>query len=350
MSLKMLQAITENKILSDWQNFLERRPDQINQIHETDAEIVPLPDSDNLLATTIDTVFEEIAYGFYQQPETIGWMGAMVSLSDLAAVGAKPLGIVTSVNLPKENNGNFQQGVAKGLNQACRALGTYVLGGDTNYAESASITTCALGIVPKNRLLKRKGAKVGDLVYTTGGLGAGSAAAARGLLGLDESLYAESDYRPMARIFEAQHLIGFASSCMDTSDGLINTLDQLMRINELGFEITAPLEGLLDPKSKNVCSTLGMPPLIMFCGNHGEFELIFTIPQENNSKFLEHAEANNFNPILVGRTIEEPVVQIAGDPPRIIDTTKIRNLLEEAGSDLKLYLAEMTQIVAQVMG
>jgi thiamine-monophosphate kinase len=340
-----MQMIAENRLLNRWADLLPRRPDQHNHPQETDAELVPLPDGKTLLCTTVDTIAEEIALGFYRDPETIGWMGATVSLSDLAAVGSQPLGLVVSVTLPQGADPAFQEGIARGLDAACRVAGTFVLGGDTNYGESASITSCALGLVPADRALKRTGCRPGQLVYVTGPLGAGSAAAARALLDVPAELYSEADFRPRARIEEAQHLSGFARACMDTSDGLVATLDQLMRLNQVGFEITAGLLGLLEPRSRQLCRQLGVPPLLLLAGHHGEFELVFTVAEEDRDRFENHARSRGFAPLLLGRTIADPVIRIAGDPPHPIDSGRIRNLADEAGGDLTRYLMELTQIV-----
>jgi len=340
-----MQMIAENRLLSRWSDLLERRPDQQNHPQETDAELVPLPDGKNLLCTTVDTIAEEIALGFYRYPETIGWMGATVSLSDLAAVGSQPLGLVVSVTLPQDADPSFQEGVARGLDAACRAAGTFVLGGDTNFGQAASITSCALGLVPADRLLRRTGCQPGQLVYASGRLGAGSAAAARAIMDIPEKLYSESDFRPRARIEEAQHLSGFAKACMDTSDGLVATLDQLMRLNQVGFEITAGLMDALEPRSRRLCRQLGVPPLLLLAGHHSEFELVFTVAKEDRDRFERQARSRGFTPLLLGRTIADPVIRIAGDPPRQIDSARIRNLADEAGGDLTRYLMELTQIV-----
>lgn len=346
MSIKpAMQMIAENRLLGRWAELLARRPDQPNQPHESDAELVPLPSGDKLLAVTVDTVAEEIALGFYREPETIGWMGATVSLSDLAAVGAQPLGLVVSVTLPHNQPASFQEGVARGLDAACHQAGTFVLGGDTNFAPSASITSCALGLVPAGQALVRTGCAPGEVVYATGPLGAGSAAAARALLDLPGELYREADYRPRARITEAQCLLGFATCCMDTSDGLVATLDQLMRLNGVGFELTRPLDALLEPRTRTVCEQLDTPPLLLLAAHHGEFELVFTVRADDQERFESHARSRGFAPIVLGRTLEKPVIRIAGDPPRLVDGARIRNLADEVGGDLTRYLAELSQIV-----
>lgn len=337
-----LNDVTENRLLGRWAGLLGRHPGQLNGVHESDAELVPLPGGQGLLALTVDTIAEEIALGFYREPETMGWMGATACLSDLAAVGATPLGLVVSVSLPRHGAEAFQEGVARGIEAACRASGTFVLGGDTNIADAPTITGCAAGLVAPERVMCRKGAAPGQLVCTTGRLGAGAAAAARAVLGLPESLYAERDYRPRPRTAAGQAIAGFATAAMDTSDGLIATLDQLTRLNSVGFDIEAPLFELLEPKAQRLCRTLSVPPLAMLGCHHGEFELVFTVPPPAFDALAEAALAAGVEVIVAGRTIPEPEVRIAGCR---VDSARLRNLADDAGSDPRRYLGELLRLV-----
>lgn len=342
-----LNAIMENRLLDRWGSVLSRCPDQVNRMHEADSELVPLPGGDFLLALTVDTIAEEIALGFYQDPETIGWMGATVSLSDLAAVGADPLGLLASVTVPVDAGPDFQEGVARGLDASCRRVGTYVLGGDTNFGDRAVITTCAAGVVPRPEVLTRIGCRPGEVVYVTGALGTGAAAAGRVLFDLPPDLYAERDYRPVARVAEAQRLKRFATCCMDTSDGLIAALDQLSRLNGIGFELRTPLSDLLEPRALAISIQMALPALMMLATPHGEFELVFTVPACEQQDFEAQSRAHGFTPLIIGNTLEEPGIRVAGERPYVVDGARIRNLLQETGGDLKRYLAELSRLLNQ---
>jgi thiamine-monophosphate kinase len=341
-----MNAVGENRLLSRWWEILSRHPAQANAPHETDCELVPLEGTDDLLAVTIDTVAEECALGFYREPETIGWMGATVSLSDLAAVGAVPLGLLASVTLPRDADAGFQDGVARGLEAACRAAGTHVLGGDTNFADQPGIATVAVGRVRRDRVLRRIGCSAGELVYATGLLGAGGSCAARSLLPVPAEIFTEAGFRPRARIAEAQLLSGFASACMDTSDGLVATLDQLGRLNGVGFAIETPAWEILEARSRRLAELLGLDPFLFFAQHHGEFELVFTVPAAEREHFEGHARRAGFEPLLLGHTLPEAVLRFAGPPPRELDGGRIRNLLEEVGGDLGRYLVELGRIVS----
>jgi len=336
-----MKLIAENRLLGQWEQLLERSPQQENRFGEADAELVPMPGSDRLLAVTIDTIAEEVALGFYRQPETIGWMGAVSSLSDLAAVGAEPIGLVVSVSLPASVDSALQRGIALGLAAACRAAGTFVLGGDTNQADRLSVTSCAVGTVSRDHALRRTGCRPGEVVYVTGPLGAGAAVAAASALDLPASIYDEAHFRPRPRLAEARLLAPFISAAMDTSDGLVATLDQLARLNGVGFAMH-DADLLLGPGARRVCEVLGAPPLAMLAAHHGEFELVLTVPTVACEQFETTASSAGHRPLRVGRTTAEPGLRF-GDT--VVDGARIRNLADQAAGDVPGYISALLQLV-----
>jgi len=334
----LLDLVGENRLLGCWAEHLSRSPRQLNSMHESDAELIALPGSDRLLAVTIDTIAEEIALGFYRSAETIGWMGVVASLSDLAAVASEPIGVVISVSLPDGAGSDFQEGVARGIDAACRAADTFVLGGDTNHGAAASITCCALGTVDRRSVLRRTGAEAGDVVYATGLLGAGAARAAAAVVDLPIEPCAESAYRPRARLRACRHLAPFVSAAMDTSDGLLATLDQLGRLNGIGFDIDTPPADLLVPDARQVAEALAVPYPVMLAVHHGEYEVVLTVPQAACARFEAAAEAAGCAAVRVGRATSSRGLRIGG---REIDGAHIRNLAEGAAADLPDYLRQL---------
>jgi len=84
--MHQLNSILENKVINKLIESFERSPMQWNKPHESDAEIIQLNDNTKL-ATTTDSISEEISTGLYNDPYLIGWMIVTVNMSDLAAVG-----------------------------------------------------------------------------------------------------------------------------------------------------------------------------------------------------------------------------------------------------------------------
>jgi len=355
---RALGAVGENAFLSLWGERLRRHPGQLNALHEADAELVPLPGTGRLLAVTTDTVAEEIALGFYRDAETVGWVAAAASLSDLAAVAAEPVGLLAAVTLPREAPRAFAEGLAKGLDAAAQAAGTWILGGDTNVADAASVTTTAVGTVAADERLTRVGCAAGDAVYASGQLGAGAlpvmramglAAGAPGPPSADGPAAAE--FRPCPRLREARLLVGWASACMDTSDGLVATLDQLSRLNGVGFDVTVPIADILVAEAHAACRGAGLDPLLALAQPHGEFELVFTVSAEREEAFELHAQENGFEPVRLGVVTAlgagDAGLRFSGDgAPRDLDGARIRNLQDETGADLARYAAALAALLA----
>lgn len=315
-----------------------RSPLQYNARHESDAELVRLPGTDLVLAVTTDALVEEIDTGLYADPFLIGWMSVTANASDLAAVGAEPLGLLLSETLPGDARGDTLDRLQQGVADACRDAGLPMLGGDTNTGARLALAGTALGIVRGAPPLTRCGAVPGDRLFASGPLGHGAAFAFQRLSGATASL----PYRPRARLAEGQLLRGLASACMDTSDGALATLDELMRLNLVGFEVTRPLGDLLRPDALTVARWAGLPAWTLLAPPHGEFELLFTIPPTRLDAFHVAAAARGWKPLELGQVTAEAGLRIAADDgPLAIDTRRVRDLFLQVGGDVQRYVAEL---------
>lgn len=329
-----LNEILENIIINNLISGFERSPHQLNNPHESDAEIVQL--SELKLAITTDSISEEISTGLYDDPYLIGWMIVTVNISDLAAVGSKPIGIIISEIIPKDFNDEKIKQLQKGISDACKKYGTYVLGGDTNEGEKFVLTGTAIGIINNEKILSRVGCKPGDLLYSSGKLGIGNAYAISKLISKTNNLIT---YKPVARIKESELISEYASTCMDTSDGLISTLDQLMRLNNVGFEITESQESLIDDEAVNYSKKFNIPSWLFLAGQHGEFELVFTIPHNLKHEFLKEADKNGFYSVELGKVISEKEIRINLHEKSVaINSAFVRNLPFETKGDVNHYL------------
>jgi len=273
----MMIDVRENRLISSLAASFSRSPRQLNGLQESDAELLAL-DSTTVLALTTDAIAEEIASGLYADPWLAGWMAVMVNFSDLAAVGADPLGILIAQTLPPDFPAGAARAMQAGIQEACTACGSHVLGGDTNVGQTVHIAGTAVGIVTGGRPLTRLGIRPDDLIFCTGPLGAGNAFAAAILAGAPA---AATPYRPVARLQQGRAVRSHAHACMDTSDGALATLDQLARLNNVGFALEPDWTSHLDAPAVAAASAMGIPPWIFLAGPHGEFELIISAPPEN---------------------------------------------------------------------
>jgi thiamine-monophosphate kinase len=184
-----------------------------------DAAVLALPAGERLIVST-DTSVEGVHFrADWLTPEEIGWRATMAALSDLAAMGAAPRGVVVAVALPSAWRAALAA-VARGVADAAAAAGTVIIGGDLSRADALVLGVTVLGSAA--RPLPRTGARPGDTLWVTGALGGPGAALAAWLAGAaprpdDRARFAH----PVARLATGQALAAAgAHAAIDLSDGL----------------------------------------------------------------------------------------------------------------------------------
>jgi thiamine-monophosphate kinase len=339
----MKTTLIEHALIETLVKDLPRSPDQLHGLQESDAELVRLPGSPAVLALTTDTLAEEMESGLYSDPYQIGWMTVLVNISDLAAVGADPIGILLSMSLPTGADDAFIVLVRAGIRDACAAARVSVLGGDTNFASRPQMGATAVGLIPDGKVLTRRGCRPGDLVLSSGYLGDGATFAFHKMLseGGDDTM----TFLPRPRIEEGRLIRRYATACIDTSDGMLAALDQLSRLNGLGFTVEAPVARFLHPGALFSLRSRCIPEWLALAGPHGEFELLFTLPAARSKAFLEEAARIGWTPLHLGKVSVGGGVRMHLDGVmRSLDTGKIRNLFHEVGGDPARYLKELMNI------
>lgn len=341
MNFKLL----ENTFLQQISSQFQRSPNQINGLLESDAELLRLPDG-SVLAITTDCIAEEIATGLYIDPEHIGWMTVVVNLSDLAAVGAQPLGLLLSESLPPDFSDEKLRAIQSGIAAACVATGVFVLGGDTNDSKDWQMGGTAVGLIPVGEpIIMRKGANAGDTLYCTGPMGLGSAYAFSTLLGSGSQAIS---YRPIPRLKEGALVRKYGSSCIDTSDGFFHGLSNLLEVNSIGFQIDIPLSSMTHPAALSIGQAKQIPTWFFLAGPHGEFELLFTIPSKNENRFLEDAEKLDWKPLKIGicTTTKACTLRIPNGEYIPLDPLKIANTYTESCGDPQTFLSQLFALEA----
>jgi thiamine-monophosphate kinase len=310
---------------------MPRSPRQSNAPFESDAEILQLPDG-SWIATTIDTLSEEFAWGLVRDPLSMGWLGVTASASDLAAVGLAPTGLLLGLGSPASATGEQLAGLSQGAELAARAYGTFILGGDTGGSKDWLLSCAAFALSKEKPRLGRLGARAGDAIYLTGRVGWGNAVGLANVTAHDEASRAraaalDKAYRPTARSKEAPVVARFASAAIDTSDGLVSALDLLAELNGLGFEARYDAD-LFHSAALQVAQAAGMDPWLFAAAQNGEFELLLAVPAEVEDAFLEAMSAQGCSPLRLGRfTVGREAVFETPTGRRSVDLAGIRNLL-----------------------
>lgn len=248
------------------------------------------------LVASCDSIYQKTHIPREMTPEQIGKHAVNVFLSDIAAMGALPLGLLFSFGLPRNLEEDFVKKIALGIRKECEKDGICVLGGDTKESTEITIVGTALGIAKNGKWLEKKGAKTGDAICVTGRIG--SAAAGFYCLTENKSVkiperikkqLIKKAFEPEARIKEGLILSRYASSCTDTSDGLAFSLHEIARASNAGFKI---YENKL-PVSKYVkiiSSQLNLPAQELTLHKGGDYELLFTAKKENVKKIRKEMQ------------------------------------------------------------
>ncbi|TCZ57905.1 thiamine-phosphate kinase [Roseicella aquatilis] len=213
-------------------------------------------------------------------PETIGRKLLRVNLSDLAAMGAAPLGYLMTTALPRSLPADWLGRFVDGLAADQAEFGLSVLGGDTvSTPGPISLSLTILGTVAPGAALRRDGARPGDALWVSGSIGDG----ALGLRVLRGSLPADADghlagrYRlPRPRLALGGALAGLATAAMDVSDGLVQDLGHLCRGGGCAAEIHAAEVPLSPPAQALVAADPALLPLVLTGGD--DYELLFAAP------------------------------------------------------------------------
>ena len=133
-----------------------------------DCALVPL--GPTTLAVSIDCSLEGVHFRTdWLTFEEIGWRSAAAALSDLAAEGATPLGVLVSLGMPEAGSKDHGAEIMAGVGAAATSVGAKVLGGDLVRSEKYLVDVCVLGTA--ERPLRRAGARAGDGIWVTGRLG-----------------------------------------------------------------------------------------------------------------------------------------------------------------------------------
>ena len=212
----------------------------------------------------------------------MGWFLVAINLSDIAAKGGIPLGVVCSFGLPRNTSEGFLRDLVIGADTCAVTFGTTIVGGDTK--ESPEITCCgtAFGRVKKTEFMARAGAHPGDVVAVTGTLGK----AAAGYYALRQKHPArkltQGFLEPIPRLREGRLLaqLRCVSSSMDISDGLSSSLYQLQELNTVGFEIKKHALPLAKGLSSLSPAQTKHDPSSLALHFGGDYELLVTLPAD----------------------------------------------------------------------
>ena len=219
-------------------------------------------------------------------PYRLGWKSAAVNVSDIAAMGGKPVATFLSVALPADLDASWTDEFLRGYGDLSGRFGVALLGGDTTASpDRICINVAVLGECPSGTARLRSHAQAGDLVCVTGPLG-DSAAGLKAILGgverdADVQALIDRHYLPLPRVAEGLQLAASPGihAMMDISDGIGSDLGHILTASGCGARIdVAALP--LSPTLQRVCARQGWDAAALAIGGGEDYELLFTCTPE----------------------------------------------------------------------
>lgn len=265
-------------------NILGKEFDCINKIikklptHNIGDDCAVLEFGGKNLLVSVDTFSDKVHFDTKSfSLKEIGERCSEAAISDIAAMGGRPLYITISLAVP--SNGLIS-GITDGIKDSVNRHKISVIGGDTTYSKVLSISITVLGTADKP--VYRHGAKPGDGVYITGHTGLSAA----GLYALNKKIKGfktleQKHKRPLAKIKEGLAVAKYATAMIDISDGLASELYHIAFQSKVNIDITnIPVE----TKLKNFCKKQKLDPKEFTLYGGEDYELLLTGPEKELSK------------------------------------------------------------------
>lgn len=238
-----------------------------------DAAVLRLRRGEELAVTT-DAAVEGVHFRWRTTPARLAGRRALrAALSDLSAMGARPLGFTLSLTAPPSLALAALEGLVGGLLTEARAAGCPLVGGNVARGAVASVTLAVLGAVRSGRALRRDAARPGDRIFVTGTLGAAALDVAR-----TERGGGPARHLPPVRLASGQALarLSRVGACIDVSDGLLADLGHVVEASGVGAQLDVSRLPL--PRGfARACAKLHLDPLALALAGGEDYELLFTV-------------------------------------------------------------------------
>lgn len=273
-----------------------------------DCALIKPPVNEDI-AITSDMLVEGRHFFAGADPELLGRKALVVNLSDLAAMGARPLGFTLAIAIPKVDQA-WLEAFSKGLFAIAKDHACPLIGGDTT-AGPLTISITAFGSTPSGKAIRRSGAKVGDDIWVSGTVGDArlALAALRHELHLSSSDLQQIEHRmhqPSPRIELGIQLRAIANAALDVSDGLLGDLRHILRQSQVDAEIE--LNQL--PKSVTLQKQdLAIQNRFAACGGD-DYELCFTAPPSEREKIHNLSKTLNLPLTIIGKILPKNDVEV----------------------------------------
>lgn len=288
-----------------------------------DAALLQLKEGHELVVTK-DAMVAGVHFLENEKPVLIAKKLLRTNLSDLAAMGAHPVGYLLATAWTQACDESWITEFARGLKEDQDIYDIGLLGGDTVKTPGPlTLSLTALGTVPAGKSLRRNSAKVGHLIFVSGTIG-DAALGLQSILGkltdlsLADKNFLENRYHlPQPRTELGPSLVDLAASCLDISDGLFADLGHICTESQVGMMINQDKIPLSDAGTNALAQNPDCWQSIV--GGGDDYELAFTLVPSKKDQILRLAEGLDLPLTEIGVVTTGNSPQLKGENGHIID-------------------------------
>ncbi|WP_251359038.1 thiamine-phosphate kinase [Kangiella sp. TOML190] len=311
--------MTEFEVIQKFFNFEQKLSKSIIQSIGDDCAVLDIPNNRQLVTST-DTLVSGVHFFADASPQQIAYKALAANVSDLLAMGAKPLAFTLAMSLP-EIDPDWLKAFSQELQAQAKHYRINLIGGDTTRG-ALSITISVLGLVKKGRAVSRSQAQIADDIWVTGNLGAARAALKlhkKAQLNADEQQLWLALTRPQLAASFARKLAKFATAAIDVSDGLLADLGHILVQSKVGASID--VEAL--PLSESLINHLSLEAARQSALAGGDdYQLCFTANKKHRAKILTQTQKTQTQVTRVGIICAQGLnVLLNGEPYPITENS-----------------------------
>lgn len=257
---------------------LDRAGDGVVVGHGDDAAVIAMGETG--VVVTVDALVEDVHFRRdLSSFADIGWKAVAVNVSDVAAMGARPVAAVVALCRPATLAETDVEAVYGGIRAACDRWGLRLVGGDTVASDQLVISVTAVGEAQPAAVVRRSGARTGDRIVVVGALGAAAAALAQVRAGQEpDAVLLAAHRRPLALVDAGTALAAHgATALIDVSDGLGADLGHVCAASGVGARVRWSDLPVADGAAE-AAHAAGADPVDVVAGGGEDYALVATLP------------------------------------------------------------------------
>jgi len=299
----------ERDLIDQIHRLTESNSDQLLKGIGDDCAVIR-KNRDTAWLLTMDTLLEGVHFDrTLHPPDQLAEKSLAVNISDIAAMGGKPLFVLLSLGLPRKFSEQWFEQFSAGLARTLADYGCLLVGGDTVASpEGISLTLTVIGEARQSEVLYRSTARIGDTLWVSGPLGLSAAGFELLRSGRRDTLTLQSlvaaHLRPRARVGLGRQLSksGVVHAMIDISDGLATDLAHLTQASGVGAKISAD-KLFVHPDLLKAAEVLGKAPLEWMLKGGEDYELLFTAAPEDTDAIVRLAAGSGQRLFSIGSIV-----------------------------------------------